>query len=74
MSIRSRCINCHQQRSCIKVQARAPLPHGPVLVWNERFNMHEPVEYEADGPMVEICRSCLKEQGGVLGKFLAEGL
>jgi hypothetical protein len=72
--IRSRCLNCGELRSCIKIEARAPLPHGPVLVFNDKFGVHEQVDYEVDGPMVELCRACLKGDIGTLARHLLESL
>ncbi len=74
MGVRSKCINCNQQRACIKVEARAPLPHGPVLVWDDRLNCHQQVDYEEHGPMVEICRSCMEGDFGTLARYLLESL
>lgn len=68
--IRSKCINCRKQRSCIKIEARQPLKHGPVLVWNNARATHEKVEYEIGGPMVEICRKCLQSDIGTLAHYL----
>ena len=67
MKVRSSCINCRQKRACIKIEARAPLPPSRATVDNQ---------YEVDGPMVEICRGCVRELivGGTLGRFLLEGL
>jgi ribosomal protein S14 len=75
--IRSKCINCGEMRACIKIEARAPLAHGPVLVWSDATKTHERVDYETHGPMVEICRGCLRDNpvaGSTLAKFLLEGL
>ena len=76
MSVRSKCINCGKQRACLKVEARAPL-REPVLVptYNPRTDEagHRLVEYEEHGTMVEICRKCMREDHGVLARFLLEG-
>jgi hypothetical protein len=72
--IRSKCIGCGQLRSCIKIEARAPLAHGPVLAWDEETESHVRIDYETHGPMVEICRGCLRDDMGTLAKFLLEGL
>jgi hypothetical protein len=74
VTVHSKCINCGKQRSCIKIEARMPLAHGPVLVWNSVALVHEQVDYETHGPMIEICRKCLSEDHGCLAKFLLEGL
>lgn len=68
MSVRSKCIDCGQRRACIKVEARAPLAH-PVVI----DTIGPDGITESYGPMVEICRKCLRDQG-VLGKYLASEL
>jgi hypothetical protein len=81
--IRSKCINCGERRSCIKIQARAPLKHGPKFVvtcespYRPAITIKERIDYEADGPMVEICRGCLKTDplvGSTLVRHLLEDL
>jgi hypothetical protein len=71
---RSKCIGCGKQRSCIKIEARAPLAHGPVYVWNEKLAAHDRVDYEAHGPMIEICKACLREPLCPLATYLAAEL
>lgn len=72
--IRSKCIDCGKSRSCIKIEARAPLAHGPVLVWNDKLAAHDRVDYESHGPMVEICHACLRNPICPLAVFLLEQL
>ena len=67
----TKCINCGERRACLKIEARAPLS-TPALVYNAERNVHERVDYEADGPMVEICRACLREDIGTLARYLLE--
>lgn len=71
--VRSKCINCGEVRACIKIEARAPLAHT-TLVYDPKRNVHDPVDYESCGPMVEICRECLKTDIGTLARFLLESL
>lgn len=76
MSVRSKCIDCGQRRACIKVEARAPLAHPVVIDTigpDGITECQDESEYESYGPMVEICRKCLRDQG-VLGKYLASEL
>jgi len=72
-AVRSKCINCGERRACLKIEARAPLS-VPALVYNADRNVHERVDYETDGPMVEICRTCLRSDIGTLARFLLEEL
>lgn len=74
MSVASKCINCGQRRSCIKIEARAPLAHGPVLTWSARAQTHERLDYETSVPMIEICRECLREDRGTVASYLLESL
>ena len=72
--VRSKCIACGARRSCIKIEARAPLSHGPVLVWDDKLAAHTRVDYETHGPMVEICRTCLRDPLCPLATYLVEQL
>jgi ribosomal protein S14 len=66
--IRSKCINCGEHRSCIKIEARAPIKG------RTETELLEQTDYELSGPMVEICRNCLRMDFGTLAHYLLEAL
>lgn len=69
----SKCLSCGNRRPCVKIEARAPLRKS-VLVYSAERRRHERVDYEPDGPMVEICHECLKTDIGTLAHYLQEQL
>lgn len=74
MSVRTKCINCGRRRACLKIEAHVPL-RRPRRVLHRQTVDAVPIcrveieEYEP-GPMVEICRACLRTDIGTLARHL----
>lgn len=58
-----KCINCHQRRSCVLVEASIEV----------KSRTHDDKEWEVQA-RVPICRKCLRDDIGALGHYLAEEL